>query len=302
MVSGRRKGDGPEDPDEPDLRARWATIQMTPQMEAMLRVRRVELEAELGHRLEDIELWRMILERSGECREGASTPAQISVCVHCNRGWQNGAGRKAELHPSELARALCDADHLGSVEGAPARKTATLTPRKRKKVISRDGHRCAVPGCRSARNLDVHHIRPRHLGGGNEDWNLITLCSGHHRAHHDGLLSIEGRAPAEIGFEFTGAGAAVSARVGTNGTHGAGVGTTVRRDRAERKQTVTVQPASSFDRVVRRTQARDALAGLGWKISIARAAVDEACAHVGTEASIDVLIREALRRCPRPPS
>jgi len=47
-------------------------------------------------------------------------------------------------------------------------------------------------------------------------------------------------------------------------------------------------------------QARDALVGLGWKAAIARAAVDEAYAHVGATSTIEVVIREALRRCPRP--
>jgi hypothetical protein len=54
--------------------------------------------------------------------------------------------------------------------------------------------------------------------------------------------------------------------------------------------------------VALRTQARDALVGLGWKIAIASSAVDEAWARLGADASIEMLIREALRRCPRPTS
>jgi len=54
--------------------------------------------------------------------------------------------------------------------------------------------------------------------------------------------------------------------------------------------------------VVLKSQARDALVLLGWKSAIASAAVSEAIAQVGTEAAIDVVIREALRRCPRPTS
>ena len=56
----------------------------------------------------------------------------------------------------------------------------------------------------------------------------------------------------------------------------------------------------SFDIAAKRTQARDALVGLGWKPPIARAAVDEAMSHVGREAALEALIFEALRRCPRP--
>ena len=57
---------------------------------------------------------------------------------------------------------------------------------------------------------------------------------------------------------------------------------------------------TTFALAAMRTQARDALVGLGWKISIASAAVDNALAHIDSDATIDVLIREALRRCPRP--
>ncbi|MBA3503439.1 MAG: hypothetical protein H0T65_23965 [Deltaproteobacteria bacterium] len=57
---------------------------------------------------------------------------------------------------------------------------------------------------------------------------------------------------------------------------------------------------SPLDEAIVRTQARDALVGLGWKSHIARAAVEEAISHVGSELSLEGLIREALRRCPRP--
>jgi len=63
---------------------------------------------------------------------------------------------------------------------------------------------------------------------------------------------------------------------------------------------VPVGGAVRLDAAVVRVQARDALVGLGWKAAIARAAVDEACAHVGATATIEDVIREALRRCPRP--
>jgi len=40
-----------------------------------------------------------------------------------------------------------------------------VTPRLREQVFARDHHRCTVPGCRSARNLDIHHIVPQAQGG-----------------------------------------------------------------------------------------------------------------------------------------
>ena len=151
----------------------------------------------------------------------------------------------------------------------------------------------------------MHHIRHRKDGGGNEDWNRTTLCSGHHRSHHHGLLAIEGRAPDAIRFKWMrpaveevavivgSNGPQIRARVGTNGNH-------VRTERGSAR--TAPARSSKFAIAALRTQARDALIGLGWKISIAGAAVDEAIAHVGTDAAVDVLIREALRRCPKPAS
>ena len=57
-----------------------------------------------------------------------------------------------------------------------------------------------------------------------------------------------------------------------------------------------------FDAAACRIQARDALVGLGWKRSIATAAVDDAISALGPASPLDTLIREALRRCPRPSS
>lgn len=138
----------------------------------------------------------------------------------------------------------------------------------------------------------MHHIKHREHGGGNEDSNITTLCSGHHGAHHEGRLAIEGFAPDRMTFEWT------SAHAGTNENH-AHVGTKVRQSSVAPATAVAVA-ASRFGHAVMQTEARDALVGLGWKPGIARAAVEEACAHVGTEVPIERLIREALQRCPKP--
>jgi len=69
-------------------------------------------------------------------------------------------------------------------------------------VFARDDHRCKVPGCRSARNLEVHHIIEQSKGGTHELSNLCLLCSGHHAALHEGLLTIRGRAPYDIQFQW----------------------------------------------------------------------------------------------------
>ena len=93
-------------------------------------------------------------------------------------------------------RAACDAQWLGNVDGDRARAVQDVTPATRKFVFARDKHRCRVPGCRSARNLEVHHIVHREDGGSHEPSNLALLCVGHHDAHHNGTLIIRGTADA----------------------------------------------------------------------------------------------------------
>jgi Holliday junction resolvasome RuvABC DNA-binding subunit len=54
---------------------------------------------------------------------------------------------------------------------------------------------------------------------------------------------------------------------------------------------------AKLDVAIVRTQAKQALAGLGWKPAIANPAVAAAAAALGAEATLERLIFEALRRC-----
>ena len=114
----------------------------------------------------------------------------------------NGAGRAIDVEPQVIARVECDARVIGDLDAAhPERARQSVTPRMREQVLARDEHRCCVPGCRSSRNLDVHHIIPQAQGGPHELWNMTVLCSGHHIAHHAGLLAIY-RGDQELHFHW----------------------------------------------------------------------------------------------------
>ncbi len=70
-------------------------------------------------------------------------------------------------------------------------------------VFARDAWRCTVPGCRSYRNLQAHHVRFRSRGGSHVPENLTTLCAAHHqRGVHGGRIRISGRAPERLHFEL----------------------------------------------------------------------------------------------------
>ncbi|MBL0219546.1 MAG: HNH endonuclease [Myxococcales bacterium] len=69
-------------------------------------------------------------------------------------------------------------------------------------MFVRDKHRCVVPGCRSTRFREAHHITPRSQGGRHALRNLCLLCDAHHLQLHEGVISIRGTAPDNLVFEL----------------------------------------------------------------------------------------------------
>ena len=91
-----------------------------------------------------------------------------------------------------VAEAACDAEVIDMRPGpTQGHTTRIIAPVLRKKLLNRAQWRCEVPGCTGRLWLDVHHLRARADGGGNEPRNLVVLCSGHHRAVHAGGLALE---------------------------------------------------------------------------------------------------------------
>jgi hypothetical protein len=263
LVAEREVGDGPSSDPKPDLRPRPVTIKLRPAEEALLREARKRAEAERGERLDDGELIRALCARYLEAEPSNTKQSRprhqiaVTVCRVCKQGWQNGAGREIAVRTADVDRAMCDAEVI-SIE-TPGRARRTIPARTRKAVLARDHHRCTVPGCRSAQNLDVHHIVHREHGGSDEPANLTVLCDGHHVAHHDGRIVIRGRAP-DIEVTWP----AEVPHVG--------------------------DPAIA-------EQVRSALRNLGFTRAEASTAVERALARVG-DSAIEPLLRAALRECP----
>src|SRR5690606_11245289 len=131
----------------------------------------------------------------------------------------------------------------------------------------RDGNRCQTPGCRSTYGLEIHHVVHREHGGTHHPSNLTLRCSSCHAAHHAGQLTIRGIAPDQL--------------------------------ITERHEPIKPRAAARTEATVA-DDARQALVTLGFRPSIARAAVAEAMGHVAHGTSLEDMIREALRRCPNP--
>jgi hypothetical protein len=138
-------------------------------------------------------------------RAAAGPAAQIIVqqCPACERAAVTTSRGELPIAPAQLAALACDARVRRP--GRPNR--ATIKPSVRAAVLARDRHRCATPGCRSTRFLEVHHVTPRAQGGSNRAENLITLCSrchgfvherGGHGAAVQTIAPAQSRAPAQI--------------------------------------------------------------------------------------------------------
>lgn len=56
-------------------------------------------------------------------------------------------------------------------------------------ILARDGHRCVMPKCETARlGVTVHHLIHVGAGGKNTDENCASLCAACHEATENGTL------------------------------------------------------------------------------------------------------------------
>jgi len=203
LVSGRRPGDKPTDPDRPDVRLRTVTFQITPATFAMLQQALRVLDDEHGERLDENEavaaLAGAVLAPAPAGDRPARPARQIAttICERCRRGWQDAGSRMVEISATAVEIACCDADHIGSLDDDEPGRVQRDIPDPIRRLIHRRFHgRCAVPGCRSARHLDVHHLHPRAAGGSHDPANLVYLCGAHHDRVHEGRLIIRNQFPA----------------------------------------------------------------------------------------------------------
>jgi hypothetical protein len=205
-VAQREPGDLPSDPPRPDAAPMRVSFEVKPETYALFRHVWKHLEAECGHSLEGDALVAAILHAAvapadAEARKGrAKFQIAISRCDMCKQAMQHGGGRSFAIGKAALERAECDAQVIGSVDGAPLAATQEVPPRVRRQIMRRDRERCRVPGCRSALFLEVHHIVHREHGGTNDPSNLLVLCGGHHDLHHQGFITIGGHAPDQLTF------------------------------------------------------------------------------------------------------
>ena len=197
LVRTHRKGELPTDRGDPDLKPRPLHFEVSTATDALLRQARQSLASERGRFIEDDEflaaMAAALLEGgAGDADRGrAKYQVRVTTCESCSHTYFEGGGRKIAVTDAAAARADCDAQRIGTDE----RAAQDVAPKTRREVLHRDGGRCTVPRCRSARFIEVHHIVPRSEGGSHDAINLTSLCDAHHVALHEQKLVISGRAP-----------------------------------------------------------------------------------------------------------
>lgn len=81
-------------------------------------------------------------------------------------------------------------------------RSQRIVPHRTRTLIEqRDRGCCMVPGCTRTIGLEVHHIIHWEHGGDTDTWNLVLICSHHHRQHHRGQLGVSGNADLAAGTE-----------------------------------------------------------------------------------------------------
>lgn len=201
LVRGREPGDLPSDPPKPEVVDRNVTFSVGPDVFALVRKVRALLADEHGRRLDDSEFLEAVMNTALEAHERPSAEPRVrskydiavTVCRQCDRAKVEGGGQDFDIDADTLDRMRCDARDLGPIDvDEPRRANQAIPPATYRFVWARDGGRCKTPGCRSARGIEAHHLKPRSRGGGNEPQNILLLCSSCHQNIHNGNLILEG--------------------------------------------------------------------------------------------------------------
>jgi hypothetical protein len=201
MVAGLKRGDEPDAPPDPRYITKRIVLEVSVETEAMWRRTRNGLDEASSERLSDDMFAQTLCRRATEEKTTDAVPSRpvqtaVTTCRACKQSFVETGGESLPIDEATTSRLMCDAEHIGDLESDEITRVAPTIPAAiRRKVFHRDHFACVVPGCRSKRHLDLHHVVPRQHGGDHSMSNIAVLCFGCHQRHHAGSLKITGRAP-----------------------------------------------------------------------------------------------------------
>ena len=201
IVAGLKPGDSPDAKPDPRRIKHRIVIEVSAETYAAWRRTRAALDDERGERMSDDEVVQTLCRAATETRSTTEVPrpavqTAVTTCKACKQSFIEGAGEALPIDQTTAERLTCDAEYIGDLESDElTRVTSTVPAAIRRKVFHRDHFACVVPGCRSTRFLELHHLRHREDGGDHSTANCCVTCFGCHQRHHEGRLLITGQAP-----------------------------------------------------------------------------------------------------------
>lgn len=63
-----------------------------------------------------------------------------------------------------------------------------ITKKQKALIIEKKVGICEIANCYETKNLEVHHLIRKNLGGTDTESNLIVLCKKHHKMIHSNEL------------------------------------------------------------------------------------------------------------------
>jgi len=146
---------------------------------------------------------------SPQLRNAANTHQPIHYrivehrCPSCEKAWTETLAGRIEMDSNTRALAECDAEVVAGDDsaGTLGHLCRTIPPATRRAVFIRDKGRCAVPGCRNHKHLDLHHIKHYSRKGSHDPSNLVSICSTHHGLVHRDVLRVTRNADGTLCWE-----------------------------------------------------------------------------------------------------
>lgn len=167
---------------------------------------KIKFKSESLARLE-VDLSKAALELLKRAQEILSqeTRQHVDVAGALETIVQEFVERRDPLKKAERARDRKKRTAIGVTRERPQKnmeklhvlRRVQLNAQRKHEIVLRDAGQCTFlhsdgSRCPAKQWLDVHHLRPVGLGGGNAVENLRTLCAAHHRMAHGALGKADG--------------------------------------------------------------------------------------------------------------
>lgn len=176
-------------------------------IDAALVQAREELFADGQRDISLADCFRHVVERFLDGIESPARRNRARVWVHLDADGDGLTPTGVRIPDSVRDRVTCDGtiQPVWERDGVPFNlgRAQHIVPERLRRVVLLRDQGCRTPGCHHDRFVEIHHIIHWADGGPTDSWNLVALCTKHHRMHHQGRLGITGNADDPNSLVFT---------------------------------------------------------------------------------------------------